>query len=206
MNYNCYRVNYKMIIGISGKMGCGKDYVCNNLIIPLLKNLDKSHLQLAFADQIKINAMTKSNMSFDDIYTNKTTHSRKLLQREGTELGRNVYGKDIWIKYLDNWISLYKYRGIDNFICTDVRFLNEMEYIKQKGGIIIRIISKTRNLQRLKSESNGDKNIMSMLQEHPSECDLDNVPDNSFDIVIQNEIGHNLDQYKELLLKQLKSI
>ena len=39
MNYNCYRVNYKMIIGISGKMGCGKDYVCNNLIIPLILNL-----------------------------------------------------------------------------------------------------------------------------------------------------------------------
>jgi phosphomevalonate kinase len=195
-----------MIIGISGKMGCGKDYVCNNLIIPLLKKLDKCYLQVSFADQLKINAMTKSNMSFDDVYVNKTTHSRKLLQREGTELGRNVYGKDIWIKYLDNWISLYKFRGIENFICTDVRFLNEIEYIKQKGGIIIRIISKTRNLQRLEFESNGDKNIMSMLQKHPSECDLDNVPDNSFDIVIQNEIGHNLDQYKELLLKQLKSI
>jgi phosphomevalonate kinase len=204
MNYNCYRVNYKMIIGISGKMGCGKDYVCNNLIIPLLKKLDKCYLQLAFADQIKINAMTKSNISFDDIYTNKTTHSRKLLQREGTELGRNVYGKDIWIKYLDNWISLYKYRGIDNFICTDVRFLNEMEYIKQKGGIIIRIISKTRNLQRLESESNGDKNIMSILQEHPSECDLDNVPDDSFDIVIQNEIGQNLDKYKDVIYSKLQ--
>jgi phosphomevalonate kinase len=195
-----------MIIGISGKMGCGKDYVCNNLIIPLLKKLDKSYLQVSFADQLKINTMTKSNMSFDDVYVNKTTHSRKLLQREGTELGRNVYGKDIWIKYFDNWISLYKFRGIENFICTDVRFLNEFEYIKQKGGIVIRILSKTRNLQRLEFESDGDKNIMSMLQEHPSECDLDNVPDDSFDIVIQNEIGHNLDQYKELLLKKLKSI
>lgn len=193
-----------MIIGISGKMGCGKDYICNNLIIPLLKKLDKCYLQVSFADQLKINAMTKSNMSFDEVYINKTTHSRKLLQREGTELGRNVYGKDIWIKYLDNWISLYKFRGIDNFICTDVRFLNEIEYIKQKGGIIIRIISKTRNLQRLEFESNGNKNIMSMLQEHPSECDLDNVPNDSFDIVIQNEIGHDLNEYKDTLYSKLK--
>jgi len=193
-----------MIIGISGKMGCGKDYICNNLIIPLLKKLDKCYLQVSFADQLKINAMTKSNMSFDEVYINKTTHSRKLLQREGTELGRNVYGKDIWIKYLDNWISLYKFRGIENFICTDVRFLNEIEYIKQKGGIIIRIISKTRNLQRLEFESNGNKNIMSMLQEHPSECDLDNVPNDSFDIVIQNEIGHDLNEYKDTLYSKLK--
>lgn len=186
-------------------MGCGKDYVCNNLIIPLLKKLDKSYLQVSFADQLKINTMTKSNMTFDDVYINKTTHSRTLLQREGTELGRNVYGKDIWIKYFDNWISLYKFRGIENFICTDVRFSNEFEYIKQKGGIVIRILSKTRNLQRLEFESNCDKNIMNMLQQHPSECDLDNVPDNSFDIVIQNEIGQDLDQYKEPLLNKLKS-
>lgn len=192
-----------MIIGISGKMGCGKDYICNNLIIPLLKKLDKCYLQVSFADQLKINAMTKSNMSFDEVYINKTTHSRKLLQREGTELGRNVYGKDIWIKYLDNWISLYKFRGIENFICTDVRFLNEIEYIKQKGGIIIRIISKTRNLQRLEFESNGNKNIMSMLQEHPSECDLDNLPDDSFDIVLQNEIGQDLNEYKDTLYSKL---
>ncbi len=193
-----------MIIGISGKMGCGKDYICNNLIIPLLKKLDKCYLQVSFADQLKINAMTKSNMSFDEVYINKTTHSRKLLQREGTELGRNVYGKDIWIKYLDNWISLYKFRGIENFICTDVRFLNEIEYIKQKGGIIIRIISKTRNLQRLEFESNGNKNIMSMLQEHPSECDLDNLPDDSFDIVLQNEIGQDLKEYKDIMYSKLK--
>ena len=79
-----------------------------------------------------------------------------------------------------------------------------MEYIKQKGGIIIRIISKTRNLQRLESESNGDKNIMSILQEHPSECDLDNVPDDSFDIVIQNEIGQNLDKYKDVIYSKLQ--
>jgi phosphomevalonate kinase len=192
-----------MIIGISGKMGSGKDYVCNNLIIPLLKKLDKCYLQVSFADQIKINVMTKSDMTFNDVYINKTTHSRKLLQQEGTEFGRNVHGKDIWVKYLDNWISLYKFRGIENFICTDVRFLNEMEYIKQKGGIVIRIVSKTRNLQRLEFESNGDKNIMNMLQEHPSECDLDNVPDDSFDIVIENEIGSDLCEYEDVMYSLL---
>lgn len=184
-------------------MGSGKDYVCNNLIIPLLKKLDKCYLQVSFADQIKINVMTKSDMTFNDVYINKTTHSRKLLQQEGTEFGRNVHGKDIWVKYLDNWISLYKFRGIENFICTDVRFLNEMEYIKQKGGIVIRIVSKTRNLQRLEFESNGDKNIMNMLQEHPSECDLDNVPDDSFDIVIENEIGSDLCEYEDVMYSLL---
>jgi phosphomevalonate kinase len=192
-----------MIIGISGKMGSGKDYVCNNLIIPLLKKLDKCYLQVSFADQIKINVMAKSDMTFNDVYINKTTYSRKLLQQEGTEFGRNVHGKDIWVKYLDNWISLYKFRGIENFICTDVRFLNEMEYIKQKGGIVIRIVSKTRNLQRLEFESNGDKNIMNMLQEHPSECDLDNVPDDSFDIVIENEIGSDLCEYEDVMYSLL---
>jgi len=31
-----YFTSHYMIIGIAGKMGCGKDYICNNVIIPLL--------------------------------------------------------------------------------------------------------------------------------------------------------------------------
>ena len=90
-----------MIIGIAGKMGCGKDYVCNNIIVPLLKTNGKNFLQVSFADQIKVNVMTKQNIKFHDVYVSKTNDTRRLLQMEGTENGRNVLGKDIWIKYFD---------------------------------------------------------------------------------------------------------
>jgi CO dehydrogenase nickel-insertion accessory protein CooC1 len=79
-----------VLIGIAGKMGCGKDYICNNIIIPILKHNNETFLQIAFADQIKINVMTKHNIEFKDVYINKTTETRRLLQLEGTENGRDL--------------------------------------------------------------------------------------------------------------------
>lgn len=189
-----------MIIGIAGKMGCGKDYMCNNLIIPILKHYNQKFLQVSFADQIKINVMTKNNIQFDDVYVNKTQQTRRLLQIEGTENGRDILGKDIWIRYLENWIKVHESRGIQNFICTDVRFLNEFDYIKKCGGIIIRIDAPQRNMERLLYESDGNTDILKSLQKHSSECDLDNLTDDNFDLVIKNDRETNiLDYYPELL-------
>jgi hypothetical protein len=188
--------NIQMIIGIAGKMGCGKDYICNNLIIPVLKSKNKTFLQVSFADQIKVNVMTKANISFDEVYIAKTNDTRRLLQLEGTENGRNILGKDIWIKYFDNWISVYKSRGIDTFICTDVRFQNELDYIKRSGGMIIKINAPQRNFQRLYKESCGDDSVLQSLQSHSSECDLDNVSNDTFDLIIDNDPGNNITKYE----------
>ena len=178
-----------MIIGIAGKLGSGKDYICNNVIIPILKNKDCAFLQMCFADQIKVNVMTKNNIDFEDVYVNKNKQTRTLLQTEGTELGRDLLGDDIWIRYFENWMSVYKSRGIDHFIVTDVRFQNEVEYIKQSGGILIRIDAPKRNYQRLFTESNGDLDVLQKLSSHISECNLDNLPNDNYDLIIKNDLG-----------------
>jgi hypothetical protein len=189
-----------MIIGIAGKMGCGKDYTCNNLVIPVLKYYNHTFLQVSFADQIKINVITKNNIQFNDVYINKTQNTRRLLQLEGTENGRDILGKDIWIRYLENWIKVHESRGIQNFICTDVRFQNEFDYIKYRGGIVLRIDAPERNTERLLSESRGDSNILETLKTHRSECDLDTLTDNCFDLIIKNDPGSTiLDYYPKLL-------
>jgi hypothetical protein len=200
MNLKQLFFNYKMIIGIAGKMGCGKDYTCNNLVIPILKYYNHTFLQVSFADQIKINVMTKNQISFDDVYINKTQNTRRLLQLEGTENGREILGKDIWIRYLENWIKVHESRGIQHFICTDVRFSNEFDYIKERGGIVVRIDAPQRNIKRLLSESRGDTKILETLKTHRSECDLDNLGDDRFDLIIKNDPGMNiLDYYPKLL-------
>lgn len=181
-----------MIIGIAGKMGSGKDYICNNIIIPILQKYNSKFLQMSFADQIKINVMTKNNISFNDVYIHKNVETRTLLQTEGTELGRNILGNDIWIRYFDNWMKVYKSRGIEHFILTDVRFFNELEYIKKSGGILIYINAPQRNYNRLYQESNGDPNTIAKLSNHISECDLDKLPQNSFDIIVHNDLEHLL--------------
>ena len=52
----------KLLIGITGKLGSGKDYITNNLVIPILKRQSLSYLQTCFADQLKVNVMSKYNI------------------------------------------------------------------------------------------------------------------------------------------------
>ena len=92
----------------------------------------------------------------------ETLTPRKILQLLGTECGRQVIHPNIWVNALFS-----KYNGDKNWIITDVRFPNELEAIKKRGGITIRINRKT--------EESG---------EHSSETALDNA---EFDHVIEND-------------------
>jgi hypothetical protein len=58
---------------------------------------------------------------------------REALQKMGTEAGRDVFHKDIWV------ISLLNRAKGKDVVVTDVRFQNEIEYIQDNGGIVIRV-------------------------------------------------------------------
>lgn len=58
---------------------------------------------------------------------------RLALQLMGTEAGRNVFHKDIWV------ISLLNRSKGKDVVVTDVRFQNEIKFIQDNGGIIIRV-------------------------------------------------------------------
>jgi hypothetical protein len=60
---------------------------------------------------------------------------RKALQLLGTESVRNIFHKDFWILSLKKKMQYGK-----NYVITDCRFPNEMEFIHQQGGILIEII------------------------------------------------------------------
>ena len=98
------------VIGLAGKLGTGKDYIIENYLKPLIKD---NKLIVAFADHLKINVASENNDIdiFDCIKSNKSIRVRKKLQKEGTENGRNIYGDDIWIKKLENWILLHNKRN-----------------------------------------------------------------------------------------------
>ncbi len=60
---------------------------------------------------------------------------RRLLQRIGTEAGRNIIGENVWVD-----IATRKLEAIGGpVVITDCRFPNEVEAIRRRGGIIIRI-------------------------------------------------------------------
>jgi len=173
-----------MIIGVSGKMGTGKDYFIENYIKPYIENkLKEKCLVLSFADMLKVNLMVHNNIKLNE-FNNKTPEIRQLLQYEGTENGRDKYGQDIWIRYIKAWSELHMSRGIKYIIISDVRFKNEYKFIKNNNGSIIRIDAPNRNEQRLRNESSNEKEY-NKIKNHISEIDLDNM---NFDIIINNDI------------------
>lgn len=58
---------------------------------------------------------------------------RLALQLMGTEAGRNVFHQDVWV------ISLLNRAKGKDVVVTDVRFKNEINYIQQNGGVIVRV-------------------------------------------------------------------
>jgi hypothetical protein len=58
---------------------------------------------------------------------------RQALQLMGTEAGRNVFHKDLWV------ISLIQRNQGRNVVITDVRFKNEIKAVHDNGGIIVRV-------------------------------------------------------------------
>lgn len=181
-----------VIIGLSGKMGSGKDYIASKYIIPFLQSKAVNCLQWSFADQIKVNVMAKRKIAFKDVYIHKTKATRTLLQQEGTENGREVVGKNIWINYFDAWRQVLTARGVEALITSDVRFTNEADYIKSQGGILIKVAAPGRNEQRLQTEAGGNVEDYQRIKSHASECDLDSYSD--FDLVINNDFNQTIDE------------
>ena len=184
-----YIIKESMLIGISGKLGSGKDYILHQVIIPVLEKWNNSYLHLNLADQIKVNVMTHNAISYDDVYIQKTQETRRLLQLEGTEYGRDKYGYDIWVNYFHHWKTVFEQRGIQFILCSDVRFKNEFNYFKQHNTFLVKIYAPEFNQARLLQESKGDPSIMNQIASHPSECDLDSVDDTEFNLIIHNFKG-----------------
>lgn len=59
---------------------------------------------------------------------------RELLQRMGTEVGREILGNDIWVQ-----TALAKVKPGGKYVITDVRFPNELAAIDKLGGKLLRI-------------------------------------------------------------------
>ena len=65
---------------------------------------------------------------------NKNSTLREVLQIVGTELLREGFNKNVHVAS-----TMANIKDKDNVIITDLRFPNEMEAVKKKGGITIRV-------------------------------------------------------------------
>jgi dephospho-CoA kinase len=133
------------VVGFAGPQGAGKD-TCGKLLAEHYR-----YIHAAFANPVRValyalNPLVEldngiiarlqtivDKIGWDSAKRN-SKDLRQLMQRMGTEAGRDIHGRDCWIRIADSLLSLNR-----DVVFTDVRFSNEVEYIKACGGIIIYI-------------------------------------------------------------------
>ena len=141
-----------MLIGLNGNMQVGKDTVCQ-----VMQSYLHDTVRMAFADKLKdslcalldIDREALEDMKCDPTseiilrkkgFPKRSMTVRQAMQRYGTEAHRNIFGDNFWVEALLPMYSdarlCYKDRL---YVITDARFENELQRIKNFGGITVRI-------------------------------------------------------------------
>jgi len=190
-----------LLVALSGRARSGKDTFAEYLIDILESEYGRSFKVDAFAHKLKQMCLEHFNLSREQLWGDdkekvdlRYPYKLKIQQYPGSpfyeydagykpmrywtpreimqELG-SFYRKidrDFWVRKLD---ERWKYASYTDLVITDVRHINECEYVKDNKGILIRVLR-------------GDpQNIHNM--EHESETALDEFGDDYFDINIQND-------------------
>jgi hypothetical protein len=181
-----------MILGVNGYARAGKDTLGGYLVE------EHGFTRIAFADTLKrfalalnpiIEARWDSTASetvlirlFDCLQEHdfswekakEVPEVRQLLQRLGTEAGREILGEDVWVNGTFAGIDPYE----RDWVVTDVRFLNEAAAVKARSGLVWRV----------NREGTGP------INSHASETAMDGY---AFDAVLAND-GPLEDLYRQV--------
>jgi len=161
------------LIGISGKIGSGKSTL-TNLLIDYFKMYNIDCEEKSFASKLKeitkiITGYGGYTQEEKNIYLDEYNFTvGEALQKIGTSL-RNDFHKNIWVI-----TTLQSFCCDKIFIISDVRYCNEADLIREKGGILIRLEGDPAEVRK---NSKRDLN-------HTSETDLDDYP--NFDFIFDN--------------------
>jgi hypothetical protein len=193
------------LIGLTGKMGAGKDEVYSRLRFVFGEHI---YRRASFADPLKKSVAALFDVSPEvlDAWKNepqmrvsvldlkgngrdlgRSFSVREILQRYGTEAHREIFGEDFWVEVAMQ--ELDRQRGKDammrvgpyTYVFTDVRFENEARAIEAAGGVIVRVLGI--------NDDTGD---------HASEA---GVPDSFIDFEIDNTFRPDRDP--ELLMQAM---
>lgn len=92
---------------------------------------------------------------------------RFILQRWGTEYKRRMFADDYWMAIVN---SMLLDNPEKNFVITDVRFPNEVKFVKKRGGYLWRVTRPFIEEQIVKEREAGG------AASHPSETELISQP------------------------------
>ncbi|WP_137822147.1 deoxynucleotide monophosphate kinase [Pseudomonas sp. D(2018)] len=162
----------QLIIGLHGRARSGKDTVARYLAVHL------SLLSYAFAEPLKqvlaeLFHLTQAHLEGDlkELALPGIGKSpRELMQLLGTEWGRDRVHPQLWLLLAEQNLQLLAehHQDMKGVVIRDVRFENEADWLRSKGGIIV-------HLQRPDAQQ---------VAGHSSENGLAIAPD---DLVIHND-------------------
>jgi len=135
-----------MIIGITGNKQSGKDTCAKYLVEKY------NFLHLSFAEPLKKACKLLFNLNEEQINGSEKEEidlfwkisPRRIMQFVGTEIFRDKIKElipnidsNFWIKLMEQ--QILKLNPNTNIVISDVRFLNEVEFIRKYNGIIVKI-------------------------------------------------------------------
>ena len=165
-----------ILISLSGKKHSGKTTVAE-----LMSAYSNHNCELAgWADALKDEVCKAMGITRLQLETHKEQY-RLILQGWGTDF-RRKQDPNYWIKQLAEKINTSE-KAL--FIVHDTRFCNELQFIKDVGGFLIRVVRP--------GEKSNDA--------HSSETELD---DSTFERTIVND--GSLEQLNEKVIKLMKEI
>jgi hypothetical protein len=131
-----------LLIGIHGKARAGKDTAAAHMV------RQYGFVRTAFADPLKRAAKEMFGLTHEQTYSDELKEvliphwgysPRQLFQLLGTESGREVFGEDMWLRRWAIDAERIENEG-SHVVVTDVRFANEAEMIRKRGGVVVHLI------------------------------------------------------------------
>ncbi|KKM73783.1 hypothetical protein LCGC14_1406970 [marine sediment metagenome] len=146
------------IIGLAAKIAAGKDHMSSII------SSRRGFFQISFADHLKISLIASEEMSWEEAFITKPQWVRERLQQVGTEEMRDLPGmEDFWVNALESWIQIFHHRHrITKFVIGDVRFINEVEWIHENEGVVIRLDSDRESTEELTPEQTTHRSEVSL--------------------------------------------
>lgn len=198
-----------MILGLKGGLGSGKG-TASKMMATYLKEKGYKPYYRIFAGKLKevtsvltgIPLTHETDNDFEDGIKDYTQEQKniyieefgmtlgQMLQKIGTEVFRDNFDIDTWIKAI-----FREFDAIEDdkvvWIVSDTRFINEVESIKDRGGLVFNIDGEG---------GKGNENSQRDLN-HRSETSLDDYDD--YDYTIENKAG--LDEFQANVLECIKT-
>lgn len=149
------------LIGLCGRAGSGKSYVADQIVA----RTDYKYAPASFAAALRweIEEVLGSKGGLPALWDKPTSEPvRFILQKYGTDF-RRAQDPDYWVKKA---FEIYEKNNM-SLVFQDVRFPNEAQAIRDRGGLVVRVLAPIEL---------REKRLGTLPPDHASETSLDDWP------------------------------